>query len=121
MNLPVPGDEPPDPFLDPYLGTIAELALGAGEIRRGQRHVPGLIGPALDDRLPSDSRADQRDQPFEPYLPAPAHVENAPRLAAVFAGARGPLQRRPDSVHGIGNIRVIALGRAVAPHHDRLP
>src|SRR5437016_9972514 len=118
MGLLVPTGEAADPVLDPHLRAVAQVALGAAQIRGRDRHVARLVGPPLDAQLAPQGLGDELQQAVESHPRATTDVERGARRGA---RVRHPVQRRDRARHRIRNIGVVALARSVPVHRDRVP
>src|SRR5688572_18050169 len=57
-----PGTEALDALLDGDLGSVAEGALGLGDVRVGDGHVAGLLGLSIEDRAPFEALLEELDE-----------------------------------------------------------
>src|SRR5579859_7916707 len=98
MNLLVPIDELANAFLDPHARLEAEHASRMGQIGIRQPDITGLIGVALDARLPTERLGDERDQAVKANALPTTEID---RLDGTGRRPARPLQRGQNAVQAV--------------------
>ena len=107
-----PFNEPGQPVFDGHLRPVIEQPSGFFNLSKRDRHIAGLVRQAPQNGVPAGKLFEQRDK-FAKF--------DRVRVTKVDDfKAEGPVERGENALHNVGDVRVVAPGRAAAEKINRL-